>query len=203
VAGRRQQRHLGVDGLAMLLSRVADALYWISRYLERAEHTARVIDVALELGLDRATTPRHHALDRLYESLSVPGSEALAPRMLVDLAIFDPSNRSSVAACVLAARDNARQVREELSSDMWEQLNDLFLKLQQIRQDSLLRSGRTHYVSRVVIKGVHLFAGVTDATMGHGEGWQYLQAGRFLERAASTATLLDAFLIDTGDEAPA
>ena len=59
--------------------------------------------------------------------------------------------------------------------------------------------GRTHYVSRVIVEGVHLFAGVTDATMGHGEGWQYLQAGCFLERAASTATLLDAFLIDAGD----
>jgi uncharacterized alpha-E superfamily protein len=183
----------------MLLSRVADALYWISRYLERAEHTARVVDVALELALDRAATPRHHAVDRLYQSLHVPGSETLPLGALVNRAMFDASDRSSVAACVLAARDNARQVREEISSDMWEQLNDLFLALQRIRQDAA-NSGRTHHVSRMVIQGVHLFAGVTDATMGHGEGWQYLQAGRFLERASSAAALLDAFMVDRVDD---
>ena len=81
-----------------------------------------------------------------------------------------------------AARENARQVREEISSDMWEQLNALFLRLQQARADGTW-SARPHYLARMVIEGVHLFQGITDATMGHGEGWQYLQAGRFLERA--------------------
>jgi uncharacterized alpha-E superfamily protein len=120
---------------------------------------------------------------------------------LVKLALFDASHRNSVAACVLAARENARQVREEISSDMWEQLNDLFLRVRKLQEVSA--GGRTHYVSRVIVEGVHLFAGITDATMGHAEGWQYLQAGCFLERAAATATLLDAFLVDKGDAEPA
>ena len=184
----------------MLLSRAADALYWLSRYLERAEHTARLVDVARELGLDRAASVRSRAIDRLHTSLGLP-SGADSEQSLVRLALFDTSHRNSVAACVLSARENARQVREEISSDMWEQINDLFLRVRKLQEASA--GGRTHYVSRVIVEGVHLFAGVTDATMGHGEGWQYLQAGRFLERAASTATLLDAFLIDTGDEAPA
>jgi len=181
----------------MLLSRVADALYWISRYLERAEHTARLVDVARDLGLDRAAAVRSRAIERLYSSLGLPSAATDGEQSLVRLALFDTSHRNSVAACVISARENARQVREEISSDMWEQLNDLFLRVYKLQDAAAV--GRTHYVSRVIVEGVHLFAGVTDATMGHGEGWQYLQAGCFLERAASTATLLDAFLIDAGD----
>jgi uncharacterized alpha-E superfamily protein len=184
----------------MLLSRVADALYWISRYLERAEHTARLIDVAGDLGLDRAAAVRSRAIDRLYGSIGLP-TDSEGNQSPITRALFDTSRRNSVAACVLAARENARQVREEISSDMWEQLNDLFLRVRKLQDAS--SGGRTHYVSRVVVEGVHLFAGITDATMGHGEGWQYLQAGRFVERAAATATLLDSFLVDSGDAAPA
>ena len=181
----------------MLLSRVADALYWISRYLERAEHTARLVDVARDLGLDRAAAVRSRAIERLYSSLGLPSAATDGEQSLVRLALFDTSHRNSVAACVMSARENTRQVREEISSDMWEQLNDLFLRVYKLQDAAAV--GRTHYVSRVIVEGVHLFAGVTDATMGHGEGWQYLQAGCFLERAASTATLLDAFLIDDAD----
>ena len=112
----------------MLLSRVADALYWISRYLERAEHTARLIDVAGDLGLDRAAAVQSRAIDRLYGSIGLP-TDGDGDHSLVARALFDTSRRNSVAACVLAARENARQVREEISSDMWEQLNDLFLLL--------------------------------------------------------------------------
>jgi len=180
----------------MLLSRVADALYWISRYLERAEHTARVTDVVVDLGLGRATTLDDDAIGRLYGSLGLEPAESqeqLGP--LADAAFFDIAHRNSVAACVTAARENARQVREEISSDMWEQLNELYLRLRQIREDTGW-TGRTHYLSRSVIEGIHLFQGITDATMQHGEGWQFLQAGRFLERAASTASLLDLFLSD-------
>ena len=184
----------------MLLSRVADALYWISRYLERAEHTARLIDVARDLGLDRAAAMRSRAIDCLYSSLDLP-TGVDGDQSLVTRALFDTSRRNSVAACVMAARENARQVREEISSDMWEHLNDLFLRVRMLQDPA--SGGRTHYVSRVVVEGVHLFAGITDATMGHGEGWQYLQAGCFVERAAATAKLLDAFLVDTSDAAPA
>src|SRR5262245_51830901 len=117
----------------MLLSRVADGLYWISRYLERAEHTARLIDVRLDLALDRRPGQEGWRFERLYEALQVPPShgDAEGPSSLVDALMFDPSNRNSVLACVTAARENARQVREEISSDMWEQVNALFLRIKQ------------------------------------------------------------------------
>jgi uncharacterized alpha-E superfamily protein len=180
----------------MLLSRVADSLYWISRYLERAEHTARVVDVAVDLGLGRAS-PRDGAIPRLYRSLGMQNEDSGAG---AEAAFFEPAHRDSVIACITSARDNARQVREEISSEMWQQLNGLFLRLKQMRGDGS-RAARTHAVSRTVVEGVHLFQGVTDATMAHGEGWQYLQVGRFLERAGATARLIDEFLAHGADPA--
>jgi len=176
----------------MLQSRVADSLYWIARYLERAGHTIRLIDVRLDLELDRRDDADGWDFARLCAVVNC-GTAAGAPANpaeLVDTLVFDASNRGSVLACVTAARDNARQAREEISSDMWEQLNALYLRLKQVRGEGT-GSIRPHYLSRLIIEGVHLFEGVTDATMGHGEGWQFLRAGRFIERAAATAALVD------------
>jgi uncharacterized alpha-E superfamily protein len=175
----------------MLLSRVADALYWISRYLERAEHTARVVDVAVDLRLGRVADT---SAIPLY-GLVLPSGCSLSSVSVTEVAFFDAANANSVTACVVAARENARQVRDEISSEMWEQLNALFLRLKQMRVDPS-RAVRTNAAARAVLEGAHLFAGVTDATMGHGEGWYYLQAGRYLERAVLTARLLDAFFTD-------
>jgi uncharacterized alpha-E superfamily protein len=103
---------------------------------------------------------------------------------------------------VTTARENASQVREEISSEMWQQLNELFLRVKQMREEGSW-GARTHFASRSVIQGVHQFQGATDATMGHGEGWQYLQVGRYLERAVATASLLELFVADGRDEEPA
>jgi uncharacterized alpha-E superfamily protein len=180
----------------MLLSRVADAVYWISRYLERAEHTSRLIGVRLDLGLDRRVDSDGWDFARLHSCLTLPppSKSASNPSELVDAIVFDAANRQSVIACITAARENARQVRELISSEMWEQVNGLFLSLKQARLENSW--SRPHYLTRMVIEGVHLFQGITDATMDHGEGWQYLQVGRFLERAASTASLLDLYFKD-------
>jgi uncharacterized alpha-E superfamily protein len=185
----------------MLQSRVADGLYWTARYLERAEHTARLVEIGLDLGLGRTMTSARGAADRLYVSLGILGTGCgpTERASLVTAALFDLANRNSVAACVTAARENGRQVREEISSDMWEQLNALFLAVRQIHSNTE-RDARQRSLCRTVIQGIHLFQGITDATMGHAEGWQYLQAGRFIERAATTAGLIDGFLVDGATE---
>ena len=105
-------------------------------------------------------------------------------------------------ACVTAARENARQVREEISSEMWEQLNALFLRLKQARTEGAW-SARPHYILRLVIEGVHLFQGITDATMGHGEGWQYLQVGPLPRAREATAALVDLHFRDGESRAAA
>ena len=151
---------------------------------------SRLIDVRLDLALDRR--PGGWDFERLYAigKVELPVPAPANPSALVDALMFDAKKRDSVTACITAARDNARQVREEISSDMWEQLNALFLRLKEARAESGW-SARPHYISRLVLDGMHLFDGVTDETMGHGEGWQYLQLGRFLERASATAAMVD------------
>ncbi len=185
----------------MLLSRVADSLYWIGRYLERAEQTARLIDVRLDLGLDRRSTGWNFSWLYAAAKVDPPAEPAESPSALMETLMFDTARSDSVMACVTLARDNARQVREEISSEMWTQLNALFLRLREARAASA-RSARPHYVSRLVLDGVHLFGGVTDETMGHGEGWQYLQLGRYLERAAATAALVDLYFSGGGPLLP-
>jgi uncharacterized alpha-E superfamily protein len=177
----------------MLLSRVADALYWAGRYLERAQHTARLIDVAVDLRLGRPSAPSDDVVE-ICGRLVLPPGVATSSRALVEVALIDASNRNSVAACVTAARENARQVRDEITSDMWEQINALFLRVRQMGRDAASKPSSDD--ARWIIEGVHLVEGTMDATMGHGEGWQYLQAGRFLERAVATAALLAACVVD-------
>ena len=175
-----------------MLSRVADSLYWMSRYLERAEHTARLVNVNLNLTLDRAPADAARHWGRLLASLPVPPPWQLKPVPgAVERATVDLANRESIAACVGTARENARQVREEISSEMWEEINRLFLTVQQRQPlDSEWTAG-THEFLTSTINGVHQVQGVTDATMTHSEGWHYIELGRYLERASATAALLD------------
>jgi uncharacterized alpha-E superfamily protein len=176
-----------------MLSRVADSLYWMSRYLERAEHTARLVSVNLNLTLDRAPAGAVRHWGRLLASLRMPPRVAEV-RTVAEVAAgstLDLANRDSIAACIAVSRENARQVREQISSEMWEELNRLFLKVQRADPGGYDWSGGTHDFLASVIEGVHLFQGVTDATMTHGDGWRFIELGRYLERAGATAALLD------------
>jgi uncharacterized alpha-E superfamily protein len=175
-----------------MLSRVADSLYWMSRYLERAEHTARLVNVNLNMTLDRTPADAARNWGRLLASLRLPppAPDSLTAVEHATAATLDLANRDSIAASVAAARENARQVREQISSEMWEQINRLFLAVRREAVDADWTGG-THAFLASVIEGVHLFQGITDATMTHGEGWQYIDLGRYLERASATAALLD------------
>src|ERR1044071_4308780 len=180
-----------------MLSRVADSLYWTSRYLERAEHTARLIDIGLNLMLDQSAAAVERRWGRLLDSVHAPPlltgtSDAYH---ITEAMTFDMSNETSIVACIANARENLRQVREQISSEMWEQLNRLFLQVKETRLDEIWRV-TTHEFFRSVKEGSHLFQGITDATMNHGEGWQFIQVGRYIERAAATSTLLDVYTND-------
>ena len=180
-----------------MLSRVADSLYWMSRYLERAEHTARLVNVNLYLTLDRAPVDAARHWGRLLAGLRMPPSMSSD----VDLAahatgqVLDLANRDSIAASIAAARENARQVREQISSEMWQQINRLFLFVRRDAPDPGW-TGRTHDFLMSVIEGIHLFQGITNATMTHGEGWHFIELGRYVERAGATAALLEVHYSD-------
>lgn len=180
---------------AGMLSRVADSLYWMSRYLERAEHTARLLDVELQLWLDQSPEAGAGRWRFLLEALRTPAASGpIDPTLLVDSLVFSRRNSSSIVSCIATARENLRHVREQCSSEMWEQLNRLYLEIMDARpgvrpeQSWIMKS---HSFFRAVQEGAHLFQGITDGTMSHGEGWQHIQLGRYVERADTLACLME------------
>ena len=177
-----------------MLSRVADSLYWMSRYLERAEHTARRLDVTMSLMLDTSDTSAENRWERLMASLGKPAGmewdgdlDSMAHRL-----VFDNLNHAAVTFCVNGARENARQVREEISSEQWQRLNRLFHQIHAPQAQTQFSANMTDLLVSV-IDGIHLFKGVSDTTMIHGQGWQFIRLGRYLERAYATATLLEVY----------
>jgi len=178
-----------------MLSRVADSLYWMSRYLERAEHTARLIDVNLNLLLEQGPDSGAEHQRMLLQSLNIrPDAEALPlddGLALARLLTFDTKNPGSVVSCIATARENARQVREQISSEMYEQLNRLYLKVRAPDVENEWDDGPYEFFADVK-EGAHLFQGVTDDTMSHGQAWQFIRIGRDLERVGATVRLLQA-----------
>jgi uncharacterized alpha-E superfamily protein len=177
-----------------MLSRVADSLYWMSRYLERAENTVRQLDVTMSLMLDTSDTSAETRWERMMQSLGKPKGmewsgdmESMARKL-----VFDGGNHASVTFCVNGARENARQVREEISSEQWQRLNRLFHQMHSPHAQALFRTSINDALAAVV-DGIHLFKGVSDTTMIHGQGWQFIRLGRYLERAYATATLLEVY----------
>lgn len=174
-----------------MLSRVADSLYWMGRYLERAEHSARLVNVELQLWIDQSPELGAGRWRFLLEALRAP--EMLGPvdpKHLVNALVFSRANASSIVSCVASARENLRHVREQCSTRMWEQLNRVYLSLIERRPEDefILKS---HDFFLFVLEGAYLFHGITDATMSHGEGWQFIQLGRYVERADSLTNLLE------------
>jgi uncharacterized alpha-E superfamily protein len=178
-----------------MLSRVADSLYWMSRYLERAEHTARVLDVNLHGGLDQRREEPERRWRRVIRSLSVPVPEGglSDPHALADRLTFDPTHPGSVVSCIVSARKNAREVREQISTEMWEQLNRLQLLVQRTRQRRP-SDGQSYEFFQSIKQGSHLFQGIASTTLSREDGWYFIQLGRYLERVTATVNLLDAHL---------
>jgi uncharacterized alpha-E superfamily protein len=175
-----------------MLSRVADSLYWMSRYFERADHNARVLDANYNLMLNPSKVSTEQRWQRITASLGL-GAEAndVDPLTAMTKLISDISNRSSIVSCITIARENASQVREQISSEMWERLNQLYHEVTQSTSIAGLRAGPQRFVT-LIREGSHNFHGVTHATMNHGEAWQFIRLGRYMERAASLPVLLDA-----------
>ncbi len=180
-----------------MLSRVADSLYWMSRYLERAENAVRQMDVTMSLMLDPGAATAEMRWKRLLSSLGDPSGLEWNGDMesMAHCLIFDNANRASVTFCVNGARENARQVREEISSEQWQRLNRLFHQIHSPQAEVQFRTNMNDLLASIV-DGIHLFKGVSDTTMIHGQGWQFIRLGRYLERAYSTATLLEVYQPD-------
>jgi uncharacterized alpha-E superfamily protein len=177
-----------------MLSRVANSIYWLSRYTERAENVARFIDVNLQMILDLP----HGSREQWNPLVIITGDdEAFAARYdgparnnVIRFLSFDLANPNSIISCLRAARENARTVRDAISSEMWEQINICYLMVNAAAGDRRILESPYQFFHEVK-KASQLFDGMTDATMLHDEGWHFYRMGRFLERAEKTSRLLD------------
>jgi uncharacterized alpha-E superfamily protein len=177
-----------------MLSRVADNLYWMARYLERAEHGSRVLAVKLEALLEQTPEDAADAWVRVVAALAWPLKEPMlgTPDVLARRLTLDKGEPSSVMNSIRIARDDARQVRELISTEMWAQLNTQYLRLHAADADDEWNAQPIQFL-RDVVSELTLFAGLTDSTMRHGEGWHFIQLGRYTERAQAVSRLLDLY----------
>ena len=175
-----------------MLSRVADSLYWINRYLERAENISRFLEVSEAMALDCPpgsaepwlplveVTGDRHRFDTAY-----PGA---TPKQVVRFLLLDRSNPNSIVSCIAMARENARQIRDVITTEMWEQINDLHWSLQ---DDEDIWREPVQEQLRIIRRGCQLVYGITDTTLSRDLSWLFSQLGRLIERADKTSRILD------------
>lgn len=181
-----------------MLSRVGDSTYWMGRYIERAENNARLLDVNVQMLLDfesrRGETERQFwgpILSTLEDTeLFAELHGEFTASAVLDYVTFEGRNPNSIRSCLNYARENARAVRDQISSEMWEQINALWLYFQDGSAVRDFRASSHEFYDKVTYAS-QLFQGVTDATMTHGEAWRFVRAGKFIERADSTSRILD------------
>ena len=172
-----------------MLSRIAESLYWIGRYVERAEDTARILDVHLHRMLADPWVDEETACRSLLGVMGVKQIETpVSAARVVGLLGLDERNASSVVGALAAARENARGARETVSSEMWETLNATWHGLPDARRR--VEQQGVHAFFRWVRERCSVLAGLTDATMSRDEGWLFLVLGRSVERVDMTARLL-------------
>jgi len=178
-----------------MLSRVADSLYWTARYIERAEDTSRLVHVGFNAlldadGADHGSAWRELLLIVGRDDLFREHHDEYTGTAVTEFLLHHPANPDAVTSCIARARENARGVREQITSEMWEHLNRLHLQL----AETPLRRGRLrpHELFERVRRGSHGFQGVMKATLPRGETYDFLDLGAHLERADITARVLAA-----------
>jgi len=181
-----------------MLSRVANNLYWMSRYVERADNTARLVDVNLQLLLDVRNLNDSTLADHWIPIVQSTGADALFAQLhpratgesVTEFLVFQSENPNSILSSIMQARENARTVRDQISAELWEEMNRLYLFLHSQAARDLWRAGPYDFFQEVKAGSLHL-QGLTDATVMRNEGWYFIHAGRYLERADKTSRLLD------------
>ena len=178
-----------------MLSRVAESIYWMARYIERVENAARIMDANYHMILDLPA-----GVGEQWEPMVVTsGDEDLFKKLyhdefnrenVVQFLTFDSRNPNSILSCLQYARENARSVREWISSEMWQQVNTFYLMVKDASREKAVPE-LPHEFFVDIMMASHLFVGLSENTMTHGEGWEFARLGRMLERADKTARIID------------
>ena len=180
-----------------MLCRVADSLFWMSRYTERAENTVRLVDVTHQILLESEHSDEDVGYKHWLPTLRTLGDEALFESLyserssynVTEFLTFNRDNPSSVFSCIASARENGRMIRDQISTEMWETLNKLFLFMK--RADAGKVCSEFDFAFFAQIKEFsHLFRGIIESTFPHDIGYEYVVCGREIERAAKTCQIL-------------
>ena len=178
-----------------MLSRIADSLFWMARYMDRAENTARLLDVTYHMLLEQSLEMQELRWDPV---IAIAGGKTTFEKMyteadlqnVCEFLLFREDNPDSVVSCITCVRENARAIRDRLSREMWENVNGLYHRVRAMQHNLETRT-LLHAFCGEIMTGSQAFNGITDSTLPHDEGWHFLQAGRALERAEHTARVLD------------
>ena len=180
-----------------MLSRTADHLFWMSRYTERAENTARMLDVNYQTSLLPQSATAVQAgwegllsISELKPAYAAKYGEAISPRDVMDFMVRDEKNSSSIVSCLKNARENARAVRGTLTTEVWETENQTYLEVIRMLRNGDFERDPGQFFEWVKFRS-HLSRGVTAGTMLQDEAFHFLRLGTFLERADNTARLVD------------
>lgn len=181
-----------------MLSRVANSLYWMSRYIERAENIARIVDVNLQLLLDMSSLDEKQVAAYWKPIVQATGDEEAFFKLhkqatgqsVTEFLVFQPENPNSIFQCVCQARENARMVRDQITMELWEELNRLYLFIRSAKARKVWNQSPSDFFQEIKSSSLHLI-GIINATMAHDEGWWFVQVGQFIERADKTSRILD------------
>lgn len=178
-----------------LLSRVAESVYWMSRYMERVENTVRLMDVNWHLMLDLPNVQSNEWESLLHVSgdydLFKSSNEEINARNVMRFMTFDALNPNSMLSCLTASRENARSVRDVVTPDLWEILNGLYLMVKSYDSNASGFYQNPYQFYHEIQSGVHHFNGVASAGMFRGQNWSFYRLGNLLERADKTTRILD------------
>ncbi|HEX5221762.1 MAG TPA: alpha-E domain-containing protein [Verrucomicrobiae bacterium] len=181
-----------------MLSRVANSLYWMARYIERAENIARIVDVNIQLLLDLRNLDEKRLAEHWLPLVQTTGDEKqffelhkkATAQNVTEFLVFQMENANSIISSVCNARENARMVRDQITVELWEELNRLywFVKTNQAR--TVWQDSPSEFFQHIKAGSLHII-GLTSATLIHNEGWWFAQVGSFIERADKTSRILD------------
>ena len=178
-----------------MLSRVADAIYWMNRYIERAENYARFIDVNFNLSLELPSNVYEQWKPlvvttgdlELYESLH----EKVEKNKVLYFLGFDPNNNNSIYNSIVRARENARSIRTEITKEVWEQINSLYYLVKNGLESKRWQKKDLREFFMEVKTGCQLLYGIFDSTISRNDGWHFGKIGQMIERADKTSRVLD------------
>ena len=181
-----------------MLSRVANSLYWMSRYIERAENIARIVDVNLQLLLDLRNLNEERLAKHWLPIVQTTGDEAqffalhkkANAQSVTEFLVFQMENPNSIMASICQARENARMVRDQITIELWEELNRLYWFVRTPDARQAWKESPSEFFQQIKSSSL-LIIGLSYSTLIRNEGWWFAQAGKYLERADKTSRILD------------